>query len=64
MALPTGDHASNCQSEGCVPVDRDELVLQFHRRVGHTVSPRGHRMETVPHARVLLRVQLYCRLFP
>lgn len=64
MALPARDHASYCPGEGCIPVDRNELVLQFHRGTRHTISARGHRVETVPDARVLLRVQLYCRLLP
>ena len=64
MALPTGDHASDRQSEGCLTVDCNKLVLQFYRWAGYPISARSHRMETVPHAWILLRVQLYRRLFP
>ena len=56
MALPTGDHASDRQSEGCLTVDCNKLVLQFYRWAGYPISARSHRMETVPHAWILLRV--------
>ena len=42
MALPTRDHASDCQSEGCIAVNCNKLVLQFHRWACHPIFARGH----------------------
>ena len=51
------DHASHSPSQRRLALDGNQLGVQLHCRRNDALSARTHRVATVPHARVFLRLQ-------